>query len=127
MNSSEQRRILLLAIGELAGQAGDVERALAAGEVARLARGFARPRGVDDLAGDRARFQRALLQELLQLLPDHRFRRPGRTSEETSFSFGLRGEARVGHLHAQHRDHAFAHVVADSAIFACLAMPFCSM
>ena len=44
-----QRRILFLAVGELAGQAGDIERALAAGEVARLARGFARTGGVDDL------------------------------------------------------------------------------
>src|SRR5690606_25704877 len=61
-----QRRVLLLAVGELAGQAGDVERTLAAGQVAGLARGLARPRGVDDLAGDRPGFVRMLLQELLQ-------------------------------------------------------------
>src|SRR5690606_9311409 len=61
-----QRRILLLAVGELAGQAGDVQRALAAGEVARLARGFARARGLDDLARDRAGLMGVFLQELLQ-------------------------------------------------------------
>ena len=45
-----QRRIALLAVGELARQAHAVEHALAARELARLARGFARPRRVDDLA-----------------------------------------------------------------------------
>ena len=39
--------VALLAVGELAGQAGAVERALAPGEVAGLARGLAGPRGVD--------------------------------------------------------------------------------
>src|SRR6185312_10703073 len=38
------RRIALLAVSELARQARDVERALAAGELARLARRFARLR-----------------------------------------------------------------------------------
>src|SRR5690606_9525684 len=35
-----QRRILLLAVGELAREPGDVERALAPGQVAGLARGL---------------------------------------------------------------------------------------
>ena len=52
MKSSDLRRVALLAIGQLAGQAGDVERALAPREFARLARGFARGRGFDDLADD---------------------------------------------------------------------------
>ncbi len=55
-----QRRIFFLAVGQLAGQAGDIERALAAGQVARLARGFARARRIDDLAGDGARFVRVV-------------------------------------------------------------------
>ena len=46
------RRIALLAVGELAGQRGDVERALAPGQLARLARGFARGGGLDHLADD---------------------------------------------------------------------------
>ena len=44
-----QRRIALLAVGELAGQRAAVERALAADEIAGLARRFARARGVDRL------------------------------------------------------------------------------
>ena len=47
-----QRRVLLLAVGELAGQAHAVEHALAARHLARLARRFAGARGVDDLAAD---------------------------------------------------------------------------
>ncbi len=46
------RRVALLAIGELAGQRRDVERALAAGQLARLAGGFARRGGLDHLADD---------------------------------------------------------------------------
>jgi hypothetical protein len=45
-----QRRILLLAVGQLAGQAQPVQDALAAGHLARLARRLAGPRGLDDLA-----------------------------------------------------------------------------
>src|SRR5690606_6552517 len=53
-----QRRILLLAIGELAREPGDVERALAARHLARLARRFARACRLDDLADDRLRVRR---------------------------------------------------------------------
>src|SRR3970282_1786528 len=59
-------RILLLAVGELAGQAGDVERSLAPGQVAGLARGFAGTSGVDDLACDGTGLVWMFLQELLQ-------------------------------------------------------------
>ena len=46
------RGVALLAIGELAGQAGDVERAFAARQFARLARRLARLRRLDHLADD---------------------------------------------------------------------------
>ena len=45
-------RIALLAVGELARQARDVERALAPGQLARLARRLARLRRLDHLADD---------------------------------------------------------------------------
>ena len=48
------RRIALLAIGELAGQRRDVERALAAGEFARLAGRLARGGGLHHLADERS-------------------------------------------------------------------------
>jgi hypothetical protein len=44
--------VALLAIGQLAGQRGDVERALAPRQFARLARGLAGGGGLDDLADD---------------------------------------------------------------------------
>src|SRR5690606_35051830 len=65
-----QRRVLLLAVGELAGQAGDVERALAPGQVAGLARGLAGAGGVDDLAGDGTGLVGVFLQDLLQTCAD---------------------------------------------------------
>ena len=46
-------RVALLAVGELAGQVGDVERPLAAGQLARPARGLAGGGGLDHLAHDR--------------------------------------------------------------------------
>ena len=45
-----QRRVLDRAVGELAGQGRVLERRLAAGQVARLARRVAGARGVDRLA-----------------------------------------------------------------------------
>jgi hypothetical protein len=63
MNSSDSAGPFL-AVGELARQAGDVERALAAGQFAGLARRLAGARGLDDLAGDGLRFLRLLEQEL---------------------------------------------------------------
>ena len=47
-----QRRVLDRAVGELARQARVLQRALAARQVARLARGRARLRGLDGLADD---------------------------------------------------------------------------
>ena len=80
------RRIALLAIGELAGQRIAVERALAPGELARLARGLARGGGFDHLADDVARFGRMLLEPAAQLLQHDAFDRRGALREETSLS-----------------------------------------
>ena len=57
-----QRRIALLAVGELARQRAAVERAFAADQIARLARRFARPRGIDRLADDPPCDRRVLLE-----------------------------------------------------------------
>ena len=58
--------IALLAVGELAGQRRDVERALAPRQLARLARRLARGRGLDDLLHDGARLAGILLEPLRQ-------------------------------------------------------------
>ncbi len=86
MKISTERRILLLAVRELAGQSGDVERALATRQLARLARGLARTRGLDDLADDglgfladaRAETRASLCTDGLSTTPF--------TSDETSLS-----------------------------------------
>ena len=70
-------RVALLAVGELAGQVGDVERALAAGQVARLARRLARRRRLDDLGDDLPGVGRVLLEPLLEALGDEALDRPG--------------------------------------------------
>jgi hypothetical protein len=106
-----QRWILFLAIGQLAGQAGDIQRALAAGQVAGLARSLARARRVDDLAGDGTGLVRVFLQELLQTCTERALNNRPDLGTDQLF-LGLRGKARVRHLDRQHRDHAFAHIVA---------------
>src|SRR5207302_3700195 len=65
-----QRRIALLAVGELAGKPDAVEHALAARELARLARGLARPRRFHDLDADDARVGRLFHEEVGELLSD---------------------------------------------------------
>src|SRR5690606_26451373 len=106
-----QRRILFLTVRELAGQPRDVERALAARHLARLARRLARPRRLDDLAYDDLRLGRMLEEERLELLRDDRF--------DDALDLGgnelvlrLRRELRVGKLHRQHRGQPFARIVA---------------
>ena len=64
------RRIALLTVGELAGQARDVERALAAGELAGLARRLARLRRLHHLADDHPRLLRMLLEPLREQVVD---------------------------------------------------------
>jgi hypothetical protein len=66
-NSSDLAGSLLLAIGELAGQRGNVERALAPGQFARLAGRFARGGGFDHLADQDLGFGRMFLKPFAQM------------------------------------------------------------
>jgi hypothetical protein len=68
-----QRGILFLAVGQLAGQARDVQRTFAPGHFTRLARGLARVRGLEDFIDDGTRFLRVLQEEFLQACGDRRF------------------------------------------------------
>ena len=87
-------RIALLAVGELAGQRVDVERALAPRQLARLARGFARGGGLDHLADDVLGFGRMLLEPggepVVDDALDHRAHLGG-----DQLVLGLRRELRV--------------------------------
>ena len=111
MKISDLRRVLLLAVGELAGQRGDVEGALAAGELARLARRFARGGGLDDLADDDLGFGRVLLEPGGERLADQAFdHRPHLGGDQ--LVLGLRGELRVRHLDREHAGEALARILA---------------
>ena len=106
-----QRRVLLLAVGQLAGQAHAVEHALAARHLARLARGFAGAGAVDDLAADDLGVVRVLQQPVVEQLADDVFHRAAHFAAD-QLVLGLAAELGLGHLDADHAGQAFAHVVA---------------
>ena len=114
-------RIALGAVGQLAGQAAAVQRALAPGQVASLAGRLAGARRfnrlVDDLAGDR----RILLEEHAQALVHKCLHGAGDVGVE--LALGLTFELRLRQLHADHRDQAFAHVVAAQVFLHVLEEP----
>src|SRR4051794_30198801 len=108
------RRIALLAVGELAWQRAAVERALAAHEIARLARRFARARRVDRLADDAPRDRRVLLEIRAELVVENRL------DDALHFGvaelrLGLTLELRVRNLDADDRGETFADVLAGHA------------
>ncbi len=78
--------IAFLAVGQLAGQGRAVQRALAAGQFARLAGGFAGGGGFHHLADDGLGFGRMLLEPGAQLVDDARLPRSGALPTETSLS-----------------------------------------
>src|SRR6266542_1950070 len=106
-----QRGIALLAVCELAGQSHAVEHALAARQLARLAGGFARARGLDDLRADDPRVVRMLEQEVGEL------RRNGLLHDRHHLGghelvLRLRAELGLGYLDREHAGQTLAHVVA---------------
>src|SRR5437763_1802121 len=118
-----QRGILLLTVGQLAGQPCDVQRALAAGHFARLARRLARARRLDHLGDAQTRFLRMLEEEFLQLRADgvlhHAFDLGG-----NQLVLGLRGELGIRQLQRQNRGEALARVVAGHRHLVLLAGQF---
>ena len=117
------RRVFFLAVGELARETRDVERALAAGKLTGFARGLTRPRGIDDLAGDGLGLARVLEQELGEL--------GGKRGLDDALDlggdelvFGLGGELRIRQLHREDRGQALARVVAGGRDFLALGDAF---
>jgi hypothetical protein len=106
-----ERRVLFLAVRELARQAETVQYALAPGHLARLARRFARPRRLDDLADDDLGvgrlFQQPVMQRLRDGILDH-----GTHFRGNELVLGLRGEFRVRELDGQDAGQPLPHVVA---------------
>jgi len=107
--------ILDRAVGELAGQVAALEEPLAAREVARLARGAARPGRVDRLLDDLPRLGRVLLEELGELLVD-------RGLDErldlgvAQLRLGLALELRVAQLDRDQRRETLADVFAGEVV-----------
>ncbi len=114
-------RVLLLAIGQLAGQAAGIERALAPRQVAGLARRLAGARRVDRLADDLAPHGGVLVEVLAQLVVDELRHVAGDIAVQ--LALGLAFELRLRHLHADHRGQAFAHVVAGEVFLHVLEQP----
>ncbi len=105
------RRVFLLAVRELAGQARDVERAFAPRQLARLACGLARASRVDDLVDDGFRLRGLLEQEFAELFAgdrlDHAFH-----FRRDQLVLGLRRELRVAQFHGHDGGETFARIVA---------------
>ena len=108
------RRVALLAVGQLAGQAAAVEGALAAHQVAGLARGFARPGRVDRLADDPLGDGRVLFEELTELVVDDRLD-DALDLGVAELGLGLALELRLRDLDADDRGQPLADVVAADA------------
>ena len=118
-----QRRILLLAIGKFAGQAGNVERTLAPGHLAGAARGLAGTGGIDDLAGNGAGFTGIFQQVFLQFLGHRRLDRRLDLGGH-QLVLGLRGKLGIMQLDRQHRGQALAGVVAAGFDLSLFQNPF---
>ena len=116
-------RIALLAVGELAGQRGDVERALAAGQFARLARGFARGGGFHHLADDRSWPRRDAPRTRRRAASLTSLSTTGRTSEETSLSLVCDENFGSGTLTESTQVRPSRQSSPVSATFSFLAMP----
>src|SRR5579875_173383 len=105
------RGVLFRAIRELAGEGADVERVLAAHEIARLPRRLTRPRGLGGFGHDLARVARVRLQELREPLADDRLHQ---ALDLRVAELGLRLPLKLGvrQLERDHRGQALAHVLA---------------
>ena len=111
MNSSASARVADRAVGELAGQGRVLERRLAPGQVARLARRLASTGGVDGLLQDPPRLARVLLQELAQLAV-HRLLDQALDRRVAELRLRLALELGVGELDRDHRGQPLADIVA---------------
>ena len=93
------------------GSDAAVERALAAHQVARLARRLARPRRVDRLRDDALGDRRVLFEERAELVVDDRFD-DALDLGVAELGLGLAFELRLRNLDADDRRQPFADVVA---------------
>jgi hypothetical protein len=105
-----QRRVLFLAVGQLARQRRNAHHRLAAG-FSRLARSFAGGRGVDYLLDDRAGMLRVFLKPLGELVGHQAFERLTHFGTD-ELVLGLAAELGVRQLDRDDGGQAFAHILA---------------
>ena len=103
--------IALLAVGKLARQARDLERAFAPGQVAGFPRRLPRRGGLDRLGNDRAGLGRMLLQPLAEPLADDPFHHRLDLGAH-QFLLGLGREFGIGHLDREDAGEPFPGIVA---------------
>ena len=103
--------VLFLAVRELAGQRAGIESALAPHELARLARRFPRPRGLDDLVDDAPGDAGVFLEVRAELLVDHLLD-PRLDLGRNELVLRLRRELRIADLHGHDGGQALPAVVA---------------
>jgi hypothetical protein len=103
--------VALLAVGELAGQVGDVHCGLAAGELARPAGGLAGGGRLDELAGDDLGHGRVGLEPAGEAVADHGGDHRCDLGADQAV-LGLRAELGVRHLDREYAGEALAHVLA---------------
>ena len=114
------RRIALLAVGELSGQAAGIQRGLAARQLAGLARGFAGAGRVDALADNLPRHGRVLVEIFAELFVDELFDETFDVAIE--LALGLAFELRLRKLYGNDGDKTLAHVVAIDRDFVLLLL-----
>ena len=107
-------RVLLLAIGELAGERGHVHRRLAPRQFTGFPRGLTRQRGLDDLADNHPRLDGVFLEPFAEFLV-HQPLDGGPHLGGHKLVLGLRAELWVGHLHGQDTGQPLARVVPGEA------------
>src|SRR5579864_525271 len=112
------RGVAFLAVSEFSRKARGIERGFAAGQLASLARGFARTGSVNALADDLSRDGRMLVEVFAKLLVDQRLDEALDVAIE--LALGLPLELGLGQLDADDGDEAFADVVAGDGDFVLL-------
>ena len=122
MYSSDERRVALLAVGQLARQRRRIERALALHHLARLAGRVARARRQHGLLDDLLRLARVLLEEPPELLVDDALDDP-LDLRRHQLVLRLVAELRIGVLDRDDRRQPLADVVAAQARLQILEQP----
>src|SRR5690606_12420866 len=114
-------RVFLLAVGQLAGQTGDIQRTLAASQLAGLAGRFTGTGRINDLVDHYLGIARVFQQELAELLT-HRLFNGGLHFGRDQFVLGLGGELGIRYLDRDDRNQTFTHVVAAGGRLGLLAV-----